>query len=372
MMKENKIYLFVALIFISVQVIVLCRKTFQVSKLNTCPPEDSKFLTLLDISVDKCVEECTRRKSCVVVGYKRLLRLCELHTSTASKAVPDNHCFMINKEDMYEPKPKCNCGEWSVCDATASTGHCPIEECEPQSTISHGKYLGNKNSVGSKKAMLSDSKSNTKSVTCLKNGQWSGNASYAPYCGSVQEIPNGIITLDKSGQVVSTASVNCYVGYEPKTSSVVCTSAGSWTKTSCTLKCPSNDGWLNLTDTFNVQIHQTEMNQTEAAEFCKNTVGGTLVIIDEIWKMRNITSVLKHCPGIPQRKYWTDGKNIYSQEWTFSNAINMPMGQEYWTAGRPDYMENGDLCVRLVDGGWNDRPCGAKSAYICENKCQAC
>ncbi|XP_045202086.2 uncharacterized protein LOC123555541 [Mercenaria mercenaria] len=186
-MNKNKMHFLVGLIsctFMSTA-IVLCLTNFKVSKLNACPSQDSKFLSLTERSLEQCVEECARKKSCEVVGYKRSFRLCEIHVDSPSPDVDDNRCVMIKKTDMSGPPSKCtNCGEWSACDE--ETGHCSREECPLLTTVANGTVLGNMNDFGAKKIVRCNTGffeiTGTHSVKCSAKGEWTPRYDRNPHC----------------------------------------------------------------------------------------------------------------------------------------------------------------------------------------------
>jgi hypothetical protein len=82
---------------------IFCSAKFRISKWNMCPPEESKFLSLVKISLDVCVDECFRRKHCFAVGYKRLYTLCELYTEFTPVSTYRGHCAIVNKDDIQSP-----------------------------------------------------------------------------------------------------------------------------------------------------------------------------------------------------------------------------------------------------------------------------
>jgi hypothetical protein len=106
MINQNKYYHFLLVICCTMYVLskmsVLCKYSLRISKFHTCPAQNSKFLTIVDHSLEQCVDECTRRTSCKAIGFKRLFRLCELYAHEISPAVTDKHCVMVLRNDMDE------------------------------------------------------------------------------------------------------------------------------------------------------------------------------------------------------------------------------------------------------------------------------
>ncbi|XP_053378379.1 uncharacterized protein LOC123529284 [Mercenaria mercenaria] len=307
---------FICFVFLSTAA-VLCTTTFDVKELNACPPQDSKFLTLVERSLEQCVEECARRKSCAVVGYKRVLRLCELHMKSSTPSVSDNHCIMIMRDDIHGLKQD-SCGEWQVFETIAGVEHCTVKECKPQPYLRNGQFLGNKNEVGSKKAVKCNhgyiEENNTKSVECLKEGIWSRNVS-------------------------------------------------------CVLKeCPNEIGIIELKEDFRLKIFNNSKSHENASNTCANEPNGHLVVLDKEWKMDAVSNILTSCSGYEGKKdFWTDG-NCFSKKCNFTVGESMPTTQKFWHINKSDHQQ----CVRLQyveEVGvyrWNDTSCSAQYPFICE------
>jgi hypothetical protein len=98
--KHKVILAFVLSVFITT---VFCSAKFRISKWNMCPPKESKFLSLVKNSLEACVDDCSRRKHCFAVGYKRLYTLCELYTEFSSASTERGHCVIVNKDDIQSP-----------------------------------------------------------------------------------------------------------------------------------------------------------------------------------------------------------------------------------------------------------------------------
>jgi hypothetical protein len=98
--KHKVILAFVISVFITT---IFCSANFRISKWNMCPPEERKFLSLVKISLEACVDDCLRRKHCFAVGYKRLYTLCELYTEFTSDSTDCGQCVILNKHDIQSP-----------------------------------------------------------------------------------------------------------------------------------------------------------------------------------------------------------------------------------------------------------------------------
>ncbi|XP_053378413.1 sushi, von Willebrand factor type A, EGF and pentraxin domain-containing protein 1-like isoform X2 [Mercenaria mercenaria] len=372
-MKNCSFFLvaYITFVFLSTAA-VLCWTTFDVTELNACPPQDSKFLTLVERSLEQCVEECTRRKSCAVVGYKRVLRLCELHMHSSMPVVSDNHCIRIMRDDIHGPKQD-SCGEWQVFETTAGVEHCTVKECKPQPPLRYGQFLGNKNEVGSKKAVKCNhgyiEENNTKSVECLKEGIWSHNVSCVlKDCGKVPNIENGIVSPDTPGNTTfgSTATVNCHTGYETNTSSISCLGTGRWSAPVCSPKdCGAVSNISNGTVTLDITDQTTY--QSTASVNCSvgyETVNKTITCLATgTWSASEC--VISYAG---KANFWTNG-NCFSETCNFTDGESMPTAQQtFWHTDRPN--RNNRRCVRVQNREgiyrWNDRICSEEYHYICE------
>ena len=100
-MQLNKMFLAFVIVYTYISMTnVFCSAKFRISKFNMCPPEDSKFLSLVNLSLGQCVDECSRRRHCYSVGYKRLYNLCELYIPYQMASVSRGRCVIVNKEDI--------------------------------------------------------------------------------------------------------------------------------------------------------------------------------------------------------------------------------------------------------------------------------
>ncbi|XP_053376979.1 uncharacterized protein LOC123529827 [Mercenaria mercenaria] len=306
-------YFHVALIFfvfVSIAT-VLCRTTFQVSEYNKCPPQDSKFLTLVARSVEQCVEECMRRKSCEVVGYNRLLQLCKLHARTLSPAFVENNYILIRRGDIRGPE--CNCPEWSVCNA--ENGTCVIKECLPLPPLHNGTVYGNTNHFGATKLVdcttgfFEISNANLKPIKCSLSGNWS----FITHC---QECP-------VPGEVFKFPLSTSHEGF---------------------------------------QIYTEKKTQQSASDMC-TAQSANLIRIKSWWQIQYIRSISTTCidtTDTEKIKFWTDGKEDNDGNWTYSNGENVPLDEIFWN-------KNGAVgtCLRLMYK-LHGIQCDSKMHFICE------
>ncbi|XP_060608486.1 uncharacterized protein LOC132760515 [Ruditapes philippinarum] len=316
-------------IYVSITTIY-CSANFRISKWNTCPPEESKFLSLEKISLEVCIDECFRRNHCFAAGYKRLYTLCELYTEFTPASTNRGHCVIVKKDDIQSPDESINadqsneCGEWQANQSTGTESTCSKQECQRQEILENEVHQGNMNEIGSK------------IVSCKRNG-------------------NGVVDVQ----------------------ALECSSSGEWEISSTVDRCSSVVARMTqlYCSQSKIQIFTTTMSQPDAAEFC-STVGGKLVKIDEKWKFDAIQALIRDCPGLNTGQYWVDGYNERNKvdDWKFSDDTLVPMGKHFWKDKAPNGQKGDPSCMRMVrhsddrigDHRFDDIECWKTFHFICE------
>jgi hypothetical protein len=76
---------------------------FRITSFKTCTSSSSILNTINGITVKQCVEECSSLFGCSAVNYKRLFKLCELHSNQHENrmARPGESCVYIKRSDMH-------------------------------------------------------------------------------------------------------------------------------------------------------------------------------------------------------------------------------------------------------------------------------
>ena len=75
--------------------------SFEFKEGPSCGKRSSKFRSLTEISLDKCLLECGARPHCKAINFRRLFsNLCELLSNTTTTMTRERSCLFIKREDV--------------------------------------------------------------------------------------------------------------------------------------------------------------------------------------------------------------------------------------------------------------------------------
>ncbi|XP_053389035.1 uncharacterized protein LOC128552063 isoform X2 [Mercenaria mercenaria] len=116
---------------------------------------------------------------------------------------------------------------------------CTEKDCGTLPAISSGKYelVGSSTTFGASARVMCDEghKADKQSVNCQSTGIWGSAVCTLADCGTVPDVVNGNVTLNKDNNTTfaATASVACEEGYQPAKVSITCQASGKWETPLC-------------------------------------------------------------------------------------------------------------------------------------------
>ncbi|XP_060570522.1 sushi, von Willebrand factor type A, EGF and pentraxin domain-containing protein 1-like [Ruditapes philippinarum] len=177
------------------------------------------FRTIINLSLESCVQTCQAKDVCASVNYSRLKKLCELNsisenvsvelTKAAGWVYVDRNGWQSRRNSPCSDNP---CKDNGTCVEEGATFRCQVEECRDKPWLNKGRIFGNMNDVGSRISFECNTGYTLigiKTITCNETGEW--NYRNKTKCLLLCSVPDELTNFEIDNAYLTTPEGTTYL-----------------------------------------------------------------------------------------------------------------------------------------------------------------